>query len=360
AFYRSRVRVWASSRLILQGSESWFDGLHIGNGPLRNDLQVLLNFHCNDYMRFKDGTCCSSAESLKPMQLFSLSLFLVCFLLCGAKAACAWSRPRSLGNSLEQPDLIAKERQHGILVKTTGVLAAISRLGVIVAYLILCDRTTYFMKENKYFSALNFWLPIGYVLALGFFFSDQSKDTKFLHRDQTDEWKGWMQLVILVYHMTGASSVVPIYVNMRTLVSSYLFLTGYGHFYYVWQTGDMGFVRFMQVLFRMNFFVAVLCLCMNRPYQHYYYAPLVSFWFVVIYILLALPPRVTAANSIGKPFKYLYVVLKFVALVAGINVLFMSVVFFEHIFTMPFWRWLFVTTDGSIQEWWFRWSLDRY
>jgi len=50
------------------------------------------------------------------------------------------------------------------------------------------------MKENKYFSALNFWLPIGYVLALGFFFSDQSKDTKFLHRDQTDEWKGRLNL----------------------------------------------------------------------------------------------------------------------------------------------------------------------
>ena len=51
---------------------------------------------------------------------------------------------------------------------------------------------------------------------------------------------------------------------------------------------------------RMNILVAVLCLIMSRPYQFYYFVPLVSFWFVVIYAVIAVWPRVTAALVKGE------------------------------------------------------------
>jgi hypothetical protein len=36
----------------------------------------------------------------------------------------------------------------------------------------------------------------------------------------------------------------------------------------------------LQVLYRTNFLTIVLCLCINRPYQFYYFALLVSFWYL--------------------------------------------------------------------------------
>ncbi|CAL4067516.1 unnamed protein product, partial [Meganyctiphanes norvegica] len=227
----------------------------------------------------------------------------------------------------------------------------------------LHGRTNFFMRENKYFSQLNFWLPLGYVFALGLFFTEDTRHTRLLHRDMTDEWKGWMQLVILVYHMTGASQVLPVYMHIRVLVSAYLFLTGYGHFSYYWAGRDMGIVRYCQVMFRINFLVISLCLIMNRPYQFYYFVPLVSFWYTVLHITLVLPPRITRpshVNSEAQPINYFYAIVKFIGLGGFITVLFLSEVFFEKIFVMRLWKALFVTTDDDIHEWWFRWQLDRY
>lgn len=54
-----------------------------------------------------------------------------------------------------------------------------------------------------------------------------------------------------------------------------------------------------QVLFRLNFLVVVLCVVMDRPYQFYYFVPLVTFWFVIIYGTLAMWPQILqkTANS---------------------------------------------------------------
>ena len=46
------------------------------------------------------------------------------------------------------------------------------------------------MKETKTFSQSAFWIPIVYILCVGLFFTEDSGNSKVLHRNQTDEWKG--------------------------------------------------------------------------------------------------------------------------------------------------------------------------
>lgn len=158
----------------------------------------------------------------------------------------------------------------------------------------------------------------------------------------------------------------------------YLFLSGFGHFLYFWTTGDTSFNRLWTVILRLNFLTLCLCFCMNRPYQFYYFVPLITFWYVVMFVTFKIVPHITSASVEGKSLggdcdnvtinvivsanssHYLYLILKLVTLASIVSLLYTSEVFFENIFLVRPWKALFVTTDDSIKEWWFRWKIDRY
>ncbi|XP_077544397.1 N-acetylneuraminate (7)9-O-acetyltransferase isoform X2 [Haemaphysalis longicornis] len=307
------VQLWRSARLVAQGAPEADspDGLHAGPFVLGYAVQILTNAYCNDHMNYNDGTCCSSPEPVTWLQAATFAAFGVAWALCAVR----WLRRRWLagggGGSAAGP-------------AGPSALALVSRLGLVMGYFFVCDRTTFFLKENKSYTHLSFFLPVGYLFALGLFFTEEAGGAGVLRREQTDEWKGWMQLVLLAYHVTGASQVLPVYVHVRALVSAYLFLAGYGHFCYFWREADWGLLRLARVLFRTNLLVVLLCLCMNRPYQFYYFVPLVSFWFLVLAATLASPPRVAQASAEANPLHHLYLVAKLVALFALLTVLYLS------------------------------------
>lgn len=348
----SAAKIWNSARLVAE------EGGDISLSPtaLRHSAQVLLNMFCNDHMNFNDGSCCAEPEPYTQLQIVTFALFLLCAVVACARSV--WSCFEAVQNTSKGYSAVGVHNP-----APPSALVALAKLGIIMAYFYLCDRTNFFMKENKYYSEWSFWLPVGYVFVLGLFFTDQSRSNRVLHREQTNEWKGWMQLVILVYQVTGASKVLPIYMLVRALVSAYLFLTGYGHFYYTWKTGDTGLVRYFRVIFRLNFLTVVLCLTMNRPYQFYSFIPLVSFWYTLMFSIFALPPHIIPSSSHTvetKPYQYLYIAVKVIGLLVIVTVLYMSEVFFQKIFVTRPWKALFVNSDDDIHQWWLQWKQDRY
>jgi len=66
--------------------------------------------------------------------------------------------------------------------------------GSAILYLFLADRTSVFLKEQKQYSVWTFTALVLIALAIGLATTvRRDKDMGFLNREQTDEWKGWMQ-----------------------------------------------------------------------------------------------------------------------------------------------------------------------
>ena len=172
-------------------------------------------------------------------------------------------------------------------------------------------------------------------------------------------------VILLSYQMTDASGKsLVLSMCIQLLISSYLFLSAYSHFHYYWTTGNYQFLPFIQMLFKYNFLTITLCLLMNRHYQSYYYPPLISFYFTLMYFILAcIPPRISAASVKEKPIHFIYLLLKFllmgklkkktifflflynfVLLGILVTILSMSAYLFEKIFTFNLWNNLFTTS----------------
>ncbi|XP_013912961.1 PREDICTED: CAS1 domain-containing protein 1 isoform X2 [Thamnophis sirtalis] len=319
---KAKVKVFSATRLIaeetiIQSS----DGLHLPESSRETSAMILMNNHCNKIVKPIDGSCC---QPQPPVTLIQKLAF--CFLassVIGYLILVLIRHNNNQKNKLCTDMESGEEKKPATNSPTVSTLEtlfqSLCKLGLIMGYFYLCDRANLFMKENKFYTHSSFFIPIIYILVLGVFYTENTKETKVLNREQTDEWKGWMQLVILIYHISGASTV----------------------------------------LFRLNFLVVVLCVVMDRSYQFYYFVPLVTFWFLIIYITLALWPQIILKKANGSFFWHSGLLLKLGFLFVCIYFLAYSEDLFEKVFSI----WplsTFFELNGSVYEWWFRWKLDRY
>lgn len=380
--------------------------------------QILMNLFCNDVQRPIDGSCCQRPPTVTFLQKISfiVAVFFMCAcaLLLFTLCCVGWSRGgevsvSKLGNEEsssscssdveKEPCRTARYDNDGLNYdddndgssckrkkrgeagwkRVASFLFACARFSLILFYFYVCDRSDVFMKANKHFTVTRFCVPLIYLILIGIFAINRStKQSSFFNQDQSDEWRGWMILFVLVYHMTGAYEKTWITMHYQLMISTFLFISGYTNFNYYWNTGDFSIRRMFGEVLRSNLLAVLLCVVMNRTYQFYFFVPLTTFWFLVLYFFMAIPPRafhrlklshqehhaqlVSSSNLkltwICSP--YFVAIFKFTLMVVSVWV----VSTFQHEFSYLFTWWpivrLFEQTRGSVEEWWRIVQLDRY
>ncbi|KAG2179203.1 hypothetical protein INT43_002053 [Umbelopsis isabellina] len=316
------------------------DGLHFDSAITSMQAEILLNFKCNDQLpkHFPmSNTCCYRYPITRWYQNIIFFVILISIPM-GLYI-------RSLDNSPIGLTLYS-------YLPSEKVLTAAFTFGIGVVYMYFCDRTTLLAKAQKQYDPIAFGFLILLAFSAGMATLKSSKregDQGFLNRDQTDEWKGWMQIVILIYHYLGASSTSGIYNPVRVLVAAYLFQTGYGHFFFFYKKGDFGIGRFMNVMVRLNLLTVVLEYAMDTNYLSYYFTPLVSFWFCIIWLMMYV------GNSYNK--NPLFLLVKLVASMAFTTFIIKWPGVLENIFSA--FEFLFNIHWDAV-EWRFRLNLDLW
>ena len=108
-------------------------------------------------------------------------------------------------------------------------LHSVALFGSIMFIYYLCDDNHYFPAAQRTYSRDVFWFLVLllFVVAAGLT-RKETTDGKILNREQTEEWKGWMQVMFVWYHYFRAAET---YNAIRIFIAAYVWMTGFGKYY---------------------------------------------------------------------------------------------------------------------------------
>ena len=114
-------------------------------------------------------------------------------------------------------------------------------------------------------------------------------DVTILSREQTEEWKGWMQILFIMYHYYRAYYM---YNEIRVFVSAYVWMTGFGNFQFFEKKKDFSLARIVSMVTRINFFPVLLTLTVSGGlkdlFRLYYVVPLHTGTYISIFYVVPL------------------------------------------------------------------------
>lgn len=241
------------------------------------------------------------------------------------------------------------------LLASRETLRAAVEMGTIVLWFYIADRTpTIAAGPKDYIRDVFLFLFLVLTLVAGGYTMQQSRHPVLINRQQTEEWKGWMQVLFLLYHYYEAKEA---YNAIRVFIASYVWMTGFGNFAYYYKTRDFSFGRFCQMMWRLNFLAFLCCVALDNEYMLYYICPMHTLYTIMVYAALGLWQK---GNDTAHWGLWIKIAVCF-AVVIGVWEIEPVFYFMWKPFTF-----LLGYTDprrpnpDALHEWYFRTGLDRY
>eukprot|EP00878_Enallax_costatus_P002338 GHUV01002514.1.p1 GENE.GHUV01002514.1~~GHUV01002514.1.p1 ORF type:complete len:554 (+),score=112.56 GHUV01002514.1:827-2488(+) len=241
------------------------------------------------------------------------------------------------------------------VLENRDTLLHIVEFGSILVWFYMCDRTNVFWQSEKFYNRdlFLFLFVCLTCVALGSSLQPVRKEL-LLNRPQTEEWKGWMQVLFLLYHYFEAREF---YNAIRIFIAGYVWMTGFGNFSYYYRTGDFSIGRFCQMMWRLNFLVIFCCIVLQNSYMLYYICPMHTIFTVFVYASLGIAPQLNKTPA----WMWTKIALCFVAIFILWDI---KAVFYAIWSPLD---WFVGYTDprkpagqDRMHEWYFRSGLDRY
>ncbi|KAF9672557.1 hypothetical protein SADUNF_Sadunf11G0054600 [Salix dunnii] len=178
------------------------------------------------------------------------------------------------------------------LLENRTTLRAMSEFGAVL------DRTNILRESTKNYNR-DLFVFLYFLLIIKH--TDKStftgKSTLYLNQHQTEEWKGWMQVLFLMYHYFAATEI---YSAIRFLIAAYdssiarfaqviPLIPNHMLFHNVFPFSFLFVLNacsLVQMMWRLNFFVVFCCAVLNNDYMLYYICPMHTLYTIMVYRVL--------------------------------------------------------------------------